>query len=159
MKERIDVRSIKTHKQLSEETLAYTAKVFLDGRHVLDASNHGHGAADMYHLAKGATKEQREELVGVAKDIIAERGTVVVEGYTFSPESMASMALEVIVHEIIYDKEEQKILRRLCKKHLTVRSPEGEVFTYNVPYSPEAAQKVLSQPKFSDYEVVNERFL
>lgn len=159
MKERIDVRSIKTHKQLSEETLAYTAKVFLDGRHVLDASNHGHGAADDFHLAKGATKEQREELVGIAKDIIAERGAVVVEGYTFSPDSLASIALETIVHEIIYDKEEQKILRRLCKKYLTVRSPEGEVFTFKSPYTPENAKAVLAMPPYRGYEVVNERFL
>jgi hypothetical protein len=45
----IELRNIKTHAGLSEETHAYTATVYWNGRKAIEVSNHGHGGGDMQY--------------------------------------------------------------------------------------------------------------
>jgi hypothetical protein len=46
---KIEVRNLKHSPSLSEETNAYTATIYVDGKRAIDASNHGTGGADRYH--------------------------------------------------------------------------------------------------------------
>lgn len=39
---KIELKGIKVHMGLSEETPAYTAKLYVDGKHFADLSNQGH---------------------------------------------------------------------------------------------------------------------
>jgi hypothetical protein len=45
---KIEVRNLKHSPSLSEETNAYTATIYVDGKRAIDASNHGTGGPDMY---------------------------------------------------------------------------------------------------------------
>jgi hypothetical protein len=45
---KIEVRSLKHFPSLSEETTAYTATIYVDGKKAIDAKNDGHGGMDMY---------------------------------------------------------------------------------------------------------------
>jgi len=45
----LELRNIKTHAGLSEETHAYTAIVYWNGRKAIEVSNHGHGGCDMQY--------------------------------------------------------------------------------------------------------------
>ena len=44
-----DVKSYKEHRELSEETEAFSAKITYRGKVVLEASNNGHGGCNMYY--------------------------------------------------------------------------------------------------------------
>src|SRR5262252_3105022 len=45
----IELRKVRESRSLSEETPAYTADVFVDGKRFCTASNHGQGGPDMHH--------------------------------------------------------------------------------------------------------------
>lgn len=49
----IELRNIEVHVKLSEETPAYTARLFVEGNHFADLSNQGHGGCDMICPASG----------------------------------------------------------------------------------------------------------
>lgn len=42
----IELKAVKVHEELSEETYAYTASLYINGKKVADVSNHGHGGPD-----------------------------------------------------------------------------------------------------------------
>lgn len=48
---RVGLKGYKEHKALSEETIAYTTKITLDGKVIGDAKNDGQGGADMIYIA------------------------------------------------------------------------------------------------------------
>jgi hypothetical protein len=50
---KLELRNVKIARNLSEETLAYTATVYVDGKRAVDVSNNGHGGCDMQYRAKG----------------------------------------------------------------------------------------------------------
>jgi|GEM_PF-6443495 len=45
----LTLKSIQYHARLSEETNCYSAKLFMDGKHVADVSNRGQGGCDEQH--------------------------------------------------------------------------------------------------------------
>lgn len=46
---KLELKNIKLLASLSEETPAYTATLYADGKKVGDVSNHGHGGCDEFH--------------------------------------------------------------------------------------------------------------
>lgn len=50
---KLELRNISRNEALSEETHCYSAKLFLDGVHIADVGNHGHGGPDHVHARKG----------------------------------------------------------------------------------------------------------
>lgn len=58
----IELRSISHNERLSEETNAYSAKLFVDGKHFADVSNHGTGGCDNQYPAKGVTRAELDAL-------------------------------------------------------------------------------------------------
>jgi len=61
------LKAYKEIKAMSEETPCFTANIYVDGRKIGTASNHGHGGPNDYHFA---TPEDREmvERVGAEYD-------------------------------------------------------------------------------------------
>ena len=66
---KIELRKIEYFERGSEETSCYAAKVYVDGKHVADVSNDGHGGCDYQHPAKGFNHAY---LVELEKRIAAE---------------------------------------------------------------------------------------
>lgn len=48
-----ELRAISFNERLSEETNCYAAKLYMDGKHIADVSNHGHGGADIQRGVNG----------------------------------------------------------------------------------------------------------
>lgn len=66
---KIELKKLKLYPALSEETQAYSAAIFLDGRHIADVHNDGHGAADNVMPKAPFTYDQ---LLALEKRIAAE---------------------------------------------------------------------------------------
>lgn len=57
----VQLKKFKEHRELSEETIAYSAEVWFKGRYVAHASNNGHGGDDDIHpVDRGLYKEFEE---------------------------------------------------------------------------------------------------
>jgi len=50
---KLELRNIKVHGKLSQETLCYSATVHVDGKPAVDVTNRGHGGCDEQHLRQG----------------------------------------------------------------------------------------------------------
>ena len=50
---KIELKKVSHNARLSQETPAYTAEIWVDGKFFCEASNHGHGGPDM-HRPRGA---------------------------------------------------------------------------------------------------------
>lgn len=72
--DRITLKNIKHHAGLSQETHAYTATVYFDGKKVGTTKNAGHGGCDLYRPTDKALNEQMaayiKGLPAVETDII-----------------------------------------------------------------------------------------
>jgi hypothetical protein len=95
----IELRSIKHSKSLSEETPAYTAALFLDGRKVAEISNHGHGGADMVRWTAPAAEAR-------IRDHFASLPPIKAYGMELPQD------LELWCHETVNDQDIVKTIRR-----------------------------------------------
>lgn len=107
----IELKSVKIHKGLSEETYCYTATVLVDGVPAFHASNHGHGGADMYHPVKGYNGPSEIEINAWLK---ANKEPCVSHGVTMEYD------LELMVGELLDDHERRKTLSRMLKTKIVV---------------------------------------
>lgn len=51
---KLQLKNVKIFESLSEETLCYSATVYVDGTRTVEVSNHGNGGPDMQHKARGS---------------------------------------------------------------------------------------------------------
>lgn len=59
---KIELRHVKIARRLSEETTAYAATIYVDGKPAFYATNHGHGGCDNYHAVAGYTGPSEAEI-------------------------------------------------------------------------------------------------
>lgn len=59
---KIELRNISYNARLSEETSAFAGKLFVDGLHVANISNHGTGGPDEVHPVNGKTWADIEKI-------------------------------------------------------------------------------------------------
>tara|TARA_R110000824_G_scaffold179462_1_gene359682 strand:+ start:72 stop:554 length:483 start_codon:yes stop_codon:yes gene_type:complete len=55
---KIELKNIKVHLNLSQETHAYTAMLYVDGKKAVEVSNQGHGGGDYQHPVNGYSVEK-----------------------------------------------------------------------------------------------------
>lgn len=110
----IELRKISYNSRLSDETNAYSAQVWVDGVHICDVSNHGHGAPDEHHPAKGKTHDDIEALNAA---IIAERGTDKSHGIEIDID------LEIVCNELLERHLAGRDLARLLKRTVAFFDP------------------------------------
>jgi hypothetical protein len=56
----VTLKNLKTYPKLSEETLAFSASVYIDGKKVGEASNRGHGEPVLVHWFENETRKNFE---------------------------------------------------------------------------------------------------
>ena len=148
-----ELRKVKVSRQLSEETTAFTAQLWVDGEHVGNVKNAGQGgnnqltpAGDGEGWAKiHAFEEWCKTLPAVEDDRF---GTL-------------KMDSDFYLSRMLDAYEETKQLQRWCKTKTVIRLKGGrddEYATYKKPYSPEFAEYVRkTEPDLA--EIINERYL
>lgn len=102
---KIELRNLKIARSLSEETVAYTATICVDGIPTFDASNHGQGGCDFYRPLKSAKVTEAE----VDAWLKANRPPFEAYGMTLEP------SLEMEVGDIIAKVEREADLKRIRK--------------------------------------------
>lgn len=60
---RIAVKNYKTYPAFSEETEAFAATLYLDGKRIGEVSNRGQGGSNEYYIAENAERERFEKVV------------------------------------------------------------------------------------------------
>jgi hypothetical protein len=137
----IELKKITVHKGLSEETHAYTAQVWVDGVHVCDASNHGHGGCDMQHPAKGKTHSDIEKLEALIKATFPEEKTgMVLDGKPF----MFQPTLESICADLVTNHLLASDLTRLLKRTVAFEQG-GQVRSYKGKHIGEARAHLVTE--------------
>lgn len=111
-KPKIELKSINVHLGLSEETYAYTANLYIDGKYKGQVSNEGHGGCDrdpLTHTELAALNERIAATMPVEK--------VDLGGHTFDHKP----TLESICGDLVADHLIRKDLKRaMARKALYV---------------------------------------
>jgi len=113
----IELRKLKIVAALSQETTCYSAEVWIDGKRAFLASNHGHGAADMFHP------------VGHVSETDVDAWLAANRAPTCIGEAVLKHTLEFEVAALMTRIEEAKRLRRTFRTNLVVID-EGQVWSY-----------------------------
>ena len=139
----ISLKSVKVHDDMSEETMCFSATIYVNGKKAGDAKNNGHGGCNYYYMKDGFEESVLEEW--------AKQKT----GETFE-------ALDSLLFDLIQDYEEEKQFKRWCKKWTVLRlndTPKGQWITLSIGYSPLVKTKVHEKYGDSLEEILNERFV
>lgn len=139
----IELRKLKIVAALSEETTCYTAEIWVDGERAFLASNHGHGAADMYH-AVGSVSEHEVDAWLAANRAPTRIG-----------DSVLTHTLEFEVADLMTRIEEARRLRRACRTNLVVID-EGKVWSYPLKGRPAAMVAAAVRRAKPDARIVND---
>jgi hypothetical protein len=134
---KLELRKVSWSKALSEETPAYSAQVWIDGRHFCDVSNHGQGGCDCQYPPKGMTNSDfRPLLEAMEARIKAEFPPETVDvgdgdGRTFTMEQ----DLESLCQKELYRLDLAKTVKRdLAKKVMWLK--DGKQWSVKIGAAP-----------------------
>lgn len=123
---KLELRSIKHLKSLSEETLAYTATVWRDGKRFCHVSNHGQGGSDSQHPIAPFT---HTDIVEVNAWLATNMPPLTL---SFSSDTLP-MDLESWCGEQVVKHETEKELRRMLSAK-AVYVDGGKCYAVKAPY-------------------------
>lgn len=105
----IELKRISFSERLSEETYAYAADLWLDGKLFAYVKNDGHGGCDYQHPAKGFTQADitalNNEIKATYPEQVADVGKA--EPFRYNTD------LEIVCHELLTKWLEAKDLKRV----------------------------------------------
>ena len=146
------IKNIKIATNMSEETIAFTGSLWINGKKAADLKNDGQGGAN---FAWFTDKELEKAFDAYCESLPPEPQTD--EWPAMSMDSDLWISLEVS------RIEEEKYWKRKCVKAMCIilkRHKEGQFIQYKGwPYSPDAAKKVREKHGDDLLEIVNERFI
>lgn len=121
----ITLKNLKIAKFLSQETTAFSATVYVDGKRVGTASNSGHGASNFYRFDDPKLEAKLEAWAATLPKM---------QVY----DTELSMDLDLVIDGIIQKMEYDKQVARSCKKKtlflLEGDDPEAGWRTVKAPY-------------------------
>lgn len=134
---KITLKNLKHMASLSQETHAFTATIYVDGKAAFQAMNNGHGGENSYNTIKGykgpSTKEVDEWLKNNT-DAHEIEGMII------------QNSLEIVIGDLINEKISDKELKKLLKNNLLVISKEdGEDALYSYKGAPTAQNIAIMQ--------------
>ena len=134
---KIELKSIKLSVSLSEETPAYTARLYIDGKHFGDVSNHGQGGPDMVYPPKGVRNSDfQPRLTELEARIAKEMPKVDMSKYDMDD---MEETLEGVCHRLVWEHDARRKLRSaLSRKVLFTK--DGKI--YETKRSPGAIEAV-----------------
>ena len=152
---KVELRTVKIARHLSEGTIAFTADLWVDDKHIGYVRNDGSGGANFIdHRYDGKGLNTRDEVSAfrtwcdTLPPIQDEYGEL-------------AMSDDLYIHLLLEEWEENRFVKRLCKKETLFRldgDPEKEYRSYKAVYTPLFAEKVRA--KHPDLiEIINERFI
>ena len=151
---KVELRKVKIAKNLSEETIAFTADLWVDGEQIGYVRNDGRGGANL--VSPIMVKDQ--STIGRIREFESWCET---QPPRHNRHDVFDMTADYYISLMVEDYQEEQQVKRWCKTKTVIRlegDKVGEYHTYNFPYSADFAQRVRSaEPKL--VEIVNERFI
>jgi len=103
---KIEIKNLKHSPSLSEETLAFTANLYVDGFHAYAVSNHGTGGCNSYY----AVGKDVPSVAAIEADIVAQ-GKAKADDFEI---------LDAFIGDLIEDEIARKRLSRMLKSQIVV---------------------------------------
>jgi hypothetical protein len=163
---KIELKRIQHARNLSEETNAFTADIYVNGEYVGYAKNDGHGGCtDYHHHAKGVKwgangySEADQAKVDRARRLLREaeewaKGLSPVKSEYF-PEGLAQN-LELVIDDLVMDDLMWKDFRRDCSRGVLVEADGGiQIYTFKRGMSADNKQRWLSNIAARGERVLN----
>jgi hypothetical protein len=135
---KLELKNLKIHKDMSEETLCFSATLYVDGKKAANVQNNGHGGCHRYHW--------EDETLGARVNALAKT----------QPLEIQSEHLDQLIDALIVQKETRKFLARQMRKKTLFRlkgDKKGEWRTINSPYT-SAVEAFIVKKYGVDVEVI-----
>ena len=150
----ISLKNVRTYEGLSEETVAFAASVYVDGKKVGDAKNNGQGGpndVDVFSMDGRWDRDLRKKMESEAR-----KHTWTYENQTHQYD------LDSYIGKLVDDFQEQRYLKRLCRTQTLLRIPNqtykaGEYTAIKLKYN----QRVKARAIYTwgnRVEILNESF-
>lgn len=165
----IELKRLSVSERLSQETLAFAADVWIDGKKAGTAENSGHGGNTNVWINDPTLRAAAETY---AKSLPARVSTAAELGLTekqfkeFGYGKPLPMDLESLIDNMAADQHAKKAetaqYKRWCKKSVCFRVKGDEVGTWRTlksPYNAKAAAFIRTKYGETLEEILNERFL
>jgi len=146
----IQIKNLRTMESLSEETLCYSATVYVDGVRAFTASNRGHGGCDDYRHVSEVGKGLLEQAEKYAKALPPKLSD------KYPP---LEYDLELLIGDLISDKLEEKQLKSWCRNKIVIKkndAPKGSYVTISQKFQTSFVPKL--NERYPNSEIVNLRF-
>ena len=156
MIEKVEIKNLKVAEHLSEETLAFTASIWINGKKVGDAKNAGHGGMTDVDLwdRKGEQVRRNNEL----HDELAEY----VKQFTWESfdGKQVPYGVDFYIDELVEKEDERQRLKRFCRGKTAFRIPgdtykEGQYQIIKGKFTKERADR-LRRKYGEDVFILNE---
>lgn len=150
---KITVKNLKIMEELSEETLCFSATVYVDGKRAFRAKNGGHGGCNMY-LPIEPYAESRQILARAEKYAKSLPGFYS-EKYPELGE--IPMDLDIVLDDAINSYQQDKAMRSHMRNSWVAMGSDigdGQMLKWSKKYSREAVQQYLDS-KYPDSKIVN----
>ena len=132
---KIELKGIHYSAQLSEETSAFSANLYINGYKVGIASNHGQGGATNYTSFNEKGRQLIKEAEAYCKSLPPEKYTVGGE------QHQVDMNLELYIDNLLTDYLKKKDLRQFRKKlgkyttnHIVIGIPDQSFHTLQLKF-------------------------
>ena len=154
--EKIQLKALRVHKQLSEETLCFEATLYVGKTKVGFVSNRGQGGANEYRFEDPKKRDLFEDAVKAWNEDAK---------FQFEPD-------DAMIHEVMDEMEQKKVVKRLAKKgfpvtlmikkgHWSCKTHDGqdmegysETFYVGIKDASQA-EKVAREEKAEKWEIVS----
>jgi hypothetical protein len=148
-----ELKRISHSERLSEETNAYAADLWVDGKLLAHVKNDGHGGCDMTYPAKGRTAAEIDALDKRLKAEGPKRTAQLTETETFEIEC----DIESICSELLADHLIAKDVKRSLKSRVMWVNEKGELMQ-SKKLKPEQMVPALAafKQKYPAFSFVNE---
>ena len=156
MIEKVEIKNLKVAEHLSEETLAFTASIWINGKKVGDAKNAGHGGmtdVDLYYW-EGDQARRNNELHDELREYVKQ-----FTWESFDKEQVTHR-VDTYIDELVSEEDERQNLKRFCRGKTAFRVPgdtyeEGQYQILKHKFTNEVA-KALRDKHGKDVFILNE---
>lgn len=114
---KVEIKNLKTLKSLSEETLCFTATVYIDGVKACEASNHGQGGCNEYHAVNAEGQKMMDKLEAWAKTQPKQVSTTIINGdkpfeYDLDFDGIIDDAINALEEEKFWESQYKRLLKK-----------------------------------------------
>jgi len=114
---KVELKSIKHCQALSHETNAFTAKVYVDGKHVGDAENAGHGGPTHVQTAWKGKKDEK------GYPIYSDADTLAIKELEEWAKKNNKYGLEGLIDDLLYEELDWREYQKIKRKDLLYYDP------------------------------------